>query len=422
MIFKAPPISMSSRVRYTFHDPQTGERIPAINTETGEEVWGGEWHNNMITDRGLDDFAFLNASGTADRRYLSLSQSLTEIKEPSGAITAEQSGDTVTASAAFFTANDVGRAIVWADTSNARITAYNSPTSVTVDKAQTVPAQTFERWHVDLAVLPGAVDPSNDTPESPSTESWFDGGYAYHMSRVSRVATLSQNRNITGFGLGPDTGGTTQVIECFRDASGNPIAISMLAGKAVRVDSEYIRRVSLAPKQTPLTIHEYDAANQLIDTHIIDADFWIRSPTHTEPSHAQNAISLATPSTSFTSTNLGLLSHAPYVPGDPGTTTQDNLLESGSTQGNPPSEGSSGHIGAYTPGRRARTYEVELGAARQVGIAHGWAFRSNWAGANTSTQSAFILQFRDGATFEKADTHTLRLGWEVSWDRDYTVS
>ena len=150
MIGKTAQMSVSSRARITFVDMETGERVPAINAETGEEVWGGDWHPNMITDAGLDRIAGV-PSPTRLIDEITLSGSMPEIKERSGSITASQSGATVTASAAFFQAADVGRAIVWDDGSNARITSFVSATEVQVDVTQVVPEQPFERWHVEIS-------------------------------------------------------------------------------------------------------------------------------------------------------------------------------------------------------------------------------------------------------------------------------
>lgn len=62
---------------------------------------------------------------------------------PSGAVTASQTGTTVSASAAIFASGDVNKAILWAGGSFAVITGYTSATQVTVDRSQSVSTQSF---------------------------------------------------------------------------------------------------------------------------------------------------------------------------------------------------------------------------------------------------------------------------------------
>lgn len=72
--------------------------------------------------------------------------SINEMFNPASGLTASQSGTTVTASAAIFTADMAtsNAVITWGDTSTAIITAFISATQVTVNVSQTVTSQTFE--------------------------------------------------------------------------------------------------------------------------------------------------------------------------------------------------------------------------------------------------------------------------------------
>lgn len=427
MIFKAPQMGVGSRLKYTFFDPETGERIPAVNVETGEEVWGGQWYSNMITDRGLDGLAASDVMGgnvNTDSPYLdrlSITGNLPEIKESSGVVTASQSGTTVTASAAFFAGADVGRAIVWADGSNARVVTYISPTVVEVDKDQIVAAQTFERWHVDLPELPEPEQTSTTSPDSRERTFLLESEHFQVSHKMSKIVTLDQNRNISGIGLGNITNNAF-VVECIRDGSGNPITVSMLSGKAVRVDHEMIFRFPRASKFVELVIQEYDAGNQYIGETVVDADMWAFVSADNMSAH--QSLWLGSAPTlmpygieSIAAMRCGLLSAALYTPGD-------NLINPRGAQmletGNPPSNaGNVVHMGVYVAGQRRRTKEQTLGAARQNGAAHGFVLTNTLSSAGFS--AGMIVQFRNGATFTKADTHTLRVGYEVSWDRDYTV-
>lgn len=413
MIGKTAPMSMSSRARVTFLDAATGERVPAINAETGEEFWGGEWHPNMITDAGLDHMAvrdfIQNGQGT---NRLTLTNDLPEIKESSGATVAEQTGTTVTASAPFFSAADVGRAIVWADGSNARIVSYISQTSVQTDKTQSVPAQVFERWHVDISSLPGPLRWGTTGSEG-AAGSWDDDHYIITATSWRQVE-LSTNMNINGFGLGASDTTDASIIENLRDSSGNPITVSLLAGKAVRVDHVLEFRFPRAAATVQVSIDEYDAANQLVGTTTHEADLWL-APQSLSDGNIQGAFRAINPSsfnivTSTSNINFvaRFLGSRPFTPGE---------ISSGTPSYTPSANSLSDHFGSYTPGARRRTKALTAAAAYANGDVYGVLFRSS----RTSQFGALILQFREGEQLVKESSHTLTLGFEISWDRDYTI-
>lgn len=416
MIFKAPQMGVGGRVRYTFLDPETGERIPAINAETGEEVWGGEWYSNMITDAGLDRLATINLleNGFGAGSPLTLTGSLPDIKESSGAVTAQQTGDVVTASSAFFAVDDVGRAIVWADGSNARIIAFNSATSVQVDKTQVVASQAFERWHVDIATLPGPLD-AGTTGASSVAASWDDDDWILTVTTWRQVE-LAESRNINGFGLGVVGVGATNalIIENLRDSGGNPITVSMLAGKAVRLDHVFEFRYPRANKAVQVQVDEYDAANQLVGSTTHEADLWL-APQTLSAGAVEGAFRAINPSTFRVVTNTSninfvarFLGERPFTPGG---------IASGTPSYTPSATSLSGGLGAYTAGSRRRVLWLEAAAGYANGDVYGVLFRSSSSGRF----GAMILQFRAGEQFVKASSHTLRIGYEISWDRDYSI-
>lgn len=412
---------MASKLRVTFWDPTTGKRVPAHNADTGAEVWGGQWHPNMITDVGLDNIALKQWRGTTAsfvtlRGYLRLAGGMPEIKEPSGAVHASQTGTTVTATAGFFLASDVGKAIVWADGSNARITSFTNATSVEVDKPQNVAAQAFERWHVDISSIPGGVTHPTGTIPSGSTFTERDqvGGFWIFRSGMSHIVTLDNNANVNGVVLTDGNNAVTgdpNIIECIRDANGTAITVSMLAGKAVRVDSVMEGRAPVAAKNVSLQIDEYDAGNQLIDTNSIDADFWLThaAASDTNTQGIDSLFNALDPNQSGLLQYARLLDSANHTPGAriPGTA---------GFPANP--SGTQTHVSEYVPGTRRLTKEATIPAASSVGAAHGFAFPYR---SGTIYAGGPVLQFRDGATFTKEDTHTLRVGFEIHWDRDYTV-
>lgn len=433
MKFSLPQMGVGGQYRVTFWDVKTGQREPVV-LEDGTEFWGGDWHPNLITDVGLDEFATAswygpgNPGTTTDffRNRLTLSGSLPEVKEASGAIEASQSGTTVTATASFFTPDDVGRAIVWADASNARIVSFTSGTSVEVDKTQSVSQQPFERWHVELQTLPGVVATATTAPPDRWEREWVvEGDFAVVRYRYSLICELDNAANVNGIGIGPNNGPNVVIVENIRDASGNAITVPMLAGKAVRVDSTLEVRVSLLPWVVNYQIDEYDAGNQLIDTRLIEADAWMNlanasggSSTSNFPGAAGRAIQIASPSPNSTSGDGGrggfLLNGPPLVPGEfSGDIRSYGENASGTTVVTP-----------YVAGTRKRVREFIIDAASQNRVATAIAISAgtNIASSLGGNSAQLMVQFRNNETFEKENTHTLRIGIESSWDRDYTVS
>lgn len=442
MIAKTAESKLGSRARVTFWDPKTGERVPATNAETGEEVWGGEWHANMITDAGLD---IMGSRGTSTNvnigspqfhdpnffmtHRLTISSAMPNVKEQSGAVTAEQSGTLVTASAAFFEAEDVGRAIVWADGSNARITAYNSATSVTVDKTQTVAAQVFERWRTDISSVP--------SPIGFSTTGGYDGftfnhdeDNVYFIRRGWRQYELVNNANVTGFAMGQQSPNDCIIVENIRDPSGNPITVSILAGKAIRVDHEMRWRVARANRVLTLHVDEYDAADQLIGSESYEVDFWpyvqglrtvsaqwlavVINPTQTGVSTSGSSAAGAVATAQGWGTRF--LSNRDATPGD---------IESfaGPTDTIPTSSGMMGLVTSeYVPGERRKT-RLMVGAANYGnGDVYGIRFANGTQTTGADPEAGFMMQLREGeGPIVKEPTHTLAFGYELSWDRDYTI-
>lgn len=411
MILKTSRMGVSSRIRYRFFDPDTGERVPAINTKTGAEVWGGEWHNNMITDTGLD--AFAQATTQNMRHYLSLLAGIPEIKESSDGVQASQSGTTVTADGNAFEGNDVGRTIVWADGSSARITAVLTPTTAEVDLAQSVPGQVFEIWHTDISmVTPLAYGGSGGLEDRENT---YDDDYWITNRFLWRQVELSENMNLNAVSMGDDNSGTrANVIELIRDASGNPITVSLLAGKAVRVDHMLTIRFPRAPKRVDVHIDEYDAGNQFVGRTTLEADLW-HKPSSFSDTALERMWPVVLPSSMNISTGSGnggsrLLAQTQYVPGETGSSY-------GVAYAPPTSSSMSYERAPYTPGTRRRVGTLTAAAAYANGPVHGVLFR------NQATGSAedLVIQFADNEFFTKESTHTLAFGYELSWDRDYAV-
>lgn len=413
MILKPPPLGVGSAARVTFWD-ENGNRVPAY-TPDGQEIWGGEWHPNMITDAGLDGLAARNnLSGDGIRTYLRLDTGMPEIKDKSGGITASQSGNTITASAAFFGASDVGRAIVFEDSSNARITAFVSATEVTVDKSQTVPAQEFERWHVERSSLVNGILPSNSTGGFSSVVDDAVTDTDFLAARtVTRICTFVSAENVTGYGFSQTNNDAITIMDRFRGPAGEPITLSMLAGKSIRVDHTLQLRISHTPTVHTVQIDQYDAANNLVDSTPTEVDAWafLQQASGTPLNLIRNWVAPNFALDSNTASGSGLLSDAEQVMsprGSPATVISDKPMEV--TSPFVKSE--------YVGGSRRRTLSIVHIEAHSNGVAYGWAVgRTNTNGVGVF--EGFAFKFRDGFSLVKDANHTLRVGYEISWDRDY---
>lgn len=106
---------------------------------------------NLILDSGLDKWASVRT--TRLTRYLAVGTGTAPTQRDSSTTTASQSGNTVTASASFFEAADVGRLLKYDSGEEYYITGYTNATTVTVDTSNTVAASEFTVWYVDDTTL-----------------------------------------------------------------------------------------------------------------------------------------------------------------------------------------------------------------------------------------------------------------------------
>lgn len=414
MRLQPPPVSLSCMVRFSFYDEED-RPIPALCLETGEEIWGGWWYPNLITDAGLDAFATTNSipSGAPSsglprsnapgiRSNLGIGTGSLEVKRPSGAITLSQSGNTVTASGAFFQSGDVGAEIVWDNATRAKITAFTSATQVTVADSKTVAAAAATLWAVQLTALPGEVQVgSSDGGFIGSANLTEDASDFILEVTIPTVITLSADQNLTGFRFGSSAsiGGTAHIIENFRDGSGNPITVSLLSGKKVRVDHKMIWKASKALTSGLIVpLKDYDAANNLTGTTNLTVDYKIRAPS--SPPGYMLFNQLLNPPATGTSFTVELADN---------TDTMDSTAWNG--------QNTSNSLASYTNGsfKRIRTYTIA--EADGVGTWYGFALAGD--SSNVGNKHAVRAMLQGGASFTKSNTQQLAFDLELSWQREY---
>jgi len=125
-----------------------------------------DFRPNLILDQGLNLVASTKILSCFT--YCCYGDGTTPTARDSGTITATRSGTTVTASAGFFEANDVGRLIKFDSDEEAYVTAFTSTTEITVSISGAVAASEFTIYYVDQIGL--------DNEEKRSNSYGGDGG------------------------------------------------------------------------------------------------------------------------------------------------------------------------------------------------------------------------------------------------------
>ena len=135
-------------------------KVQVVSPE-GRVVTDKPWRRNLILNQGLNGIAV--RSWQASFAYCAAGTGNTPTAYDSAAITATQSTTTVTTSANFFDslpANGVGMLIRWDGGELATITAYTSPTEVTVSNSTTVGSAEFTVYAVNQTALATEVSRS----------------------------------------------------------------------------------------------------------------------------------------------------------------------------------------------------------------------------------------------------------------------
>ena len=119
--------------------------------ENGKVVRDNGWEPNLILDLGMDNIASNEICSLFEQ--CSSGTGTTEQKVDSGTTTVSKTGTTVTSSASFFAAGDVGKLIKWDTGEEHRITSFNSVTSVEVAASGTIASAEFTLWSVNITAL-----------------------------------------------------------------------------------------------------------------------------------------------------------------------------------------------------------------------------------------------------------------------------
>lgn len=135
-------ISQSAAVRYqvSIHDAETGRAVKRLPAK-----------RNLILDQGLDGIAVRSWANAF--RAAAIGTGTIPTKRDSGAVTVSRTGATLTSSAGFFEAADVGRLFKFDTGEEVRITAFTNSTTVTTSTSGAIAASEGTVWYVNQTAL-----------------------------------------------------------------------------------------------------------------------------------------------------------------------------------------------------------------------------------------------------------------------------
>ena len=282
-----------------------------------------------------------------------------------------------------------------------------------------------------LAVGTGSTAPDftdttldNEVQRAQSSGTFSDGSNDYELdtdatpnvyratSLVTRVVTMTADRNLTEFGLADDASGDILIRELLRDGGGTPITVSLLDGKTLRLDHTFYVELP-APEdgqQTTINVEEYDAGDNLVATIPYDVTYGsvINGVTATQLGGVFNAWNPAT-----------AVGRWRAIIKDPVTWDRNGMLNNDGHFS--PSWGTGANMGAltqevYTTGTYSRWERAlaDVGEGNHAWLGFIFAGSTSYT-PGRGTGAAFI--FTDPLTYTKQNTDTLRVGMVRSWAR-----
>lgn len=191
-------------------------RISTRNASTGEITRQTGWTNNLILDVGLNYLA--NNSG--NNGYAGLityckvgSGTTPNSVDSGGSAIFTQATNVVTASTAFFTSAMVGAILKYGATGSSGaeqyITAYTSPTQVTVSSSATVAAIAGTVWFVQQTGLQTYLYQSNTYPSGGSYNGYTISGNVITYYRTFNFSVQASPYDVNEVGYDSQAGSTT---------------------------------------------------------------------------------------------------------------------------------------------------------------------------------------------------------------------
>lgn len=378
-------------------------RVKIQVIENGSLVRDIPWQKNLILDQGLDFVAA--RTWAACMTHCAAGTGTTPTRDDSGAVTASQSGTTVTASAGFFAVGDVGKLLKYDSGAEARITGYTSTTVVTVGTSATVATSLFTLYRVNQIGL---------ASESKRTSTYLTGtgNCGYTDGGTPGVTALTRTLKRT-FDFTAEVGNVnySEIGISWTASVGNNLfsrilfeggAVTVLTGQQLRI--VYELEVTLSPSITAVSrtaaITGWAASDgteliqslslSYMDTLGVTQTF---GGAALEPSQQTFAF-------------LSTVSTALAAPGS-------SVSRATTSFNNKTLVPSSYAAGSFTLDKSATfaVGEANRNDWRSMGIGPN----DGGAGTSAATNNALVLLF--SGPNEKLNTHTLAVTWRFTWGR-----
>lgn len=301
---------------------------------------------------------------------------------------------------------------------------------VTEDVFATSPASTLT-WRRRLAVGTGSTAPDvTDTTldaevQRDATSGTFsNGSTSYELdnvanvwratSLVTRLVTMTADRNLTEFGLAQATTADLRIRELFRDGIGDPVTISLLNGKTIRMDHTLTVEIAapVAGNAASINVEEYDAANALVATIPYDVVYGGRIWSANSGTIASTLPEIFEQWNPSKTSPAGVSARRVYVSL---AYTRESASQMNSSVVEPET-GIAASAEAYVGGSYERIRRVTFATGQSNGAWYGI-----WFSDSTFNQSqrhgGIHVQFDDPTTYTKVNTDTLRVGLVSTWAR-----
>jgi hypothetical protein len=344
LLLRLPSTRVRGFTRYSFLT-ERGQRTFAHDAR-GREIWGGHWSPNLITDVGMD------------------------------ALHNERTHDYPTTGG---------------------VSAQTFRSTLRLGNDSTEPAFTNTVLGSELLTTTSNGGFGNVSTFPDPVGSTITANY-----RVTRVATVTDAANFTEYGFSGLTS-NLNIRELFRDEEGDPITISISAGKKLRVDHTLAVTIPWGVTEHTFDIEEYDAGNALIATHAMVADCLFVA---TASSERARMFRTALPVSDTVS--IDRKSGGAYLTA--GSTNPLSAHPSGALE-------VLGTFAAYTAGSFTRRMSFTMTEAQANGSLHGFVTRGVTFGSTSPNNHGYRVVFKSPATFTKLDTHTFTFAFDWSWAR-----
>ena len=273
-------------------------------------------------------------------------------------------------------------------------------------------------WRRFLAVGTGSTAPdvtdtalASEVQAAASSGAFAAGSSSYELDAdndvwratvvVTRLVTMTADRNLTEFGFRPESIGNLHIRELLRDAGGNPITVSLLTGKTLRVDHTLTVELPAPEAGIPATVdfEEYDAGNNLVGTTPYDLIYGGHVRTNVWPtSGISDVFNVWNPN----GPTLGVVAY---------TSDQAYTRFDATSPGNQLTRLNGWQ--PYTPGSFQRTFRYTIPTGSLNTTWHAIRFQVD----QSSNRGGLLIVFDNPPTYTKSDTDTVRIGWVSSWSR-----